>query len=330
MVAVPTDEEFGIFVKTVKGYAIFLLDTEGHVARWNIGAEPLKGYKAEEIVGKHFFLFYGDEVESNKPQKGLEVSIHQGRMEAEDWRYRKDGSRFRYNAIITSIYKNRVHMGFGKVTRDLTEQKTAESHLIEAYEDSSMLKSVFLADMSHEIRTPMHRMLSACALLLDTPLTDDQRECSDMIDESSKAQEAGLPFYGYVILSSILRNTRKRYVFANLFWALMVAIVVVYIMIATTRIRNIVGNDSDSGLQYTNRSHVAYFLLIVSTKNSLNQTGWFLMRSTEVRLALLAIVGTMRAVTYSFQVSAQSATSVGGQIYRFCCMMEGLFPVILV
>jgi hypothetical protein len=137
----------------------------------------------------------------------------------------------------------------------------------------------------------------------------------------------------------------------GLFWVLMFAIVVVRIMIAATRVRYIVGNDSNSGLQHTvNHLHVAYFLLIAvvecvsayyllttfakARKNSLKRaikTGLFqyLMRSTEVRLALLAIVGTMRAVTYSFQVSAQSATSVAGQVDRFCYTMECLFPVIL-
>lgn len=136
-----------------------------------------------------------------------------------------------------------------------------------------------------------------------------------------------------------------------LFWVLMVAIAVVRIAIAATRVRYIMGGDSNSRLQHTvNHLHVAYFVLIAvvecvgayyllttfakAKKNSLKRaikTGLFqyLMRSTEVRLALLAIVGTMRAVTYSFQASAQSATSVSGQIDRFCYTMECLFPMIL-
>jgi uncharacterized membrane protein len=131
----------------------------------------------------------------------------------------------------------------------------------------------------------------------------------------------------------------------------MVAIAVVRIAIAATRVRYITGGDSNSRLQHTvNHLHVAYFVLIAvvecvgayyllttfakAKKNSLKRaikTGLFqyLMRSTEVRLALLAIVGTMRAVTYSFQASAQSATSVSGQIDRFCYTMECLFPMIL-
>lgn len=182
-----TDEEFGILVDTVKDYAIFLLDTDGRVVTWNMGAELHKGYTKDEIVGKHFSVFYGKgDIEARKPEKELEISIREGKVEAEGWRYRKDGSRFWCNAIITPVYKDGVHIGFSKVTRDLTEQKAAESRLIKAYEESSELKSAFLANMSHEIRTPMHGMLSACTLLLDTPLTDNQREAANIIEESGQ------------------------------------------------------------------------------------------------------------------------------------------------
>jgi len=182
-----TDETFRILVQAVKDYAIFLLDTKGHIATWNTGAELLKGYKRDEIVGKHFSVFYGKEdLDIKKPEMELEICMREGRVEDEGWRYRKDGSRFWANVVITAVYKDGVHVGFGKVTRDLTERKSAESRLIAAYEESEKLKSDFLANMSHEIRTPMHGMLSACTLLLDTQLSPRQRDIVSIMDESGQ------------------------------------------------------------------------------------------------------------------------------------------------
>ncbi|EGU73539.1 hypothetical protein HZS61_011444 [Fusarium oxysporum f. sp. conglutinans] len=181
----PIDDAFRILVQAVKDYAIFLLDTRGNVMTWNTGAELNKGYKKEEIIGKHFSTFYSEEdIRSRKPERELEICLREGRVEDEGWRYRKDGSRFWANVVITAIYKNDIHVGFGKVTRNLTERKEAELRLIAAYEESTKLKNDFLANISHEIRTPMHGVLSACSLLLDSRLTEEQRETANMINES--------------------------------------------------------------------------------------------------------------------------------------------------
>ena len=183
----PVDDGVRLLIQAVKDYAIFLLDTRGNVATWNTGAELHKGYSRNEIVGRHFSLFYGDEdLRAGKPEKELEICLREGRVEDEGWRYRKDGTRFWANVVITAVYKNGVHVGFGKVTRDLTERKEAEWRLVAAYEESTKLKNDFLANMSHEIRTPMHGMLSACALLLDTPLTEEQRETANIVEESGR------------------------------------------------------------------------------------------------------------------------------------------------
>ncbi|WKT52092.1 hypothetical protein QSH57_002606 [Fusarium oxysporum f. sp. vasinfectum] len=183
----PIDDAFRILVQAVKDYAIFLLDTRGNVMTWNTGAELNKGYKKEEIIGKHFTTFYGEEdIQSRKPERELEICLREGRVEDEGWRYRKDGSRFWANVVITAIYKNDIHVGFGKVTRNLTERKEAELRLTAAYEESTKLKNDFLANMSHEIRTPMHGVLSACSLLLDSRLTEEQRETANMIQESGQ------------------------------------------------------------------------------------------------------------------------------------------------
>jgi osomolarity two-component system sensor histidine kinase TcsA len=139
------------------------------------------------VIGKHFSNFYGQEDRDNgKPERELRDALRDGRVEDEGWRYRKDGSRFWANVVITSVYKDDVLLGFSKVTRDLTERKQAESELIAAYEDASRLKSEFLANMSHEIRTPMHGMLSALTLLLDTRLDPEQLELTKVIEESGE------------------------------------------------------------------------------------------------------------------------------------------------
>jgi osomolarity two-component system, sensor histidine kinase TcsA len=179
------DDTYRILVETVKDYAIFMLDTSGNVKTWNVGAALLKGYKPEEIIGRHFSVFYGEEdIISEKPRKELEICLREGKVEDESWRYRKDGSRFWANVIITSVYRNGTHIGFSKVTRDLTERKAAESRLISAYEESAKLKSAFLANMSHEMRTPLHGMLSALTLLMDSALTPEQKELGHIMEES--------------------------------------------------------------------------------------------------------------------------------------------------
>ena len=178
-------ETFRTFVSTLRDYAMFMLDTNGCIATWNTGAMLLKQYKQEEIVGKHFSTFYNEEDrKARKPERELEVALREGKVEDEGWRLRKDGTRFWANVLITPVYREGVLSGFSKVTRDLTERKMGEARLIAAYEEASKMKSDFLANMSHEIRTPMHGMLSALSLLTDTALTEEQKELTDIIDES--------------------------------------------------------------------------------------------------------------------------------------------------
>ena len=184
---VSADEYFRILIQSVRDYAIFLLDADGNIVTWNAGAELNKGYSHDEIIGKHFSIFYTPEdIEAKKPEKELEDCLRDGRVENEGWRIRKDGSRFWANVTVTAVYQDGVHVGYGKVTRNMTDRRAAELRVVAAYEESAKLKSDFLANMSHEIRTPMHGMLSACNLLLDTPLTPDQREIASIIDESGQ------------------------------------------------------------------------------------------------------------------------------------------------
>jgi len=180
------NETYKILVDTVKDYAIFMLDTQGNITTWNPGAAILKGYSLPEIIGNHFSLFYSPEDRDiGKPGRGLSLALQKGRMEDEGWRYRKDGSRFWANVTITPIYQYGRHVGFVKVTRDLTERKAAEARIVASFEESSKMKTDFLANMSHEIRTPMNGMQLALAMMKDTDLTGEQLEYASIIEDAT-------------------------------------------------------------------------------------------------------------------------------------------------
>jgi PAS domain S-box-containing protein len=121
-------DDYRLLIESVEDYAIFMLDTDGRVATWNLGAEKIKGYTASEIVGRHFSAFYPDEDRSaGKPERALEAVRTVGRYEDEGWRVRKDGSRFWANVVMTALRDPDGRLrGFGKVTRDLTSRRQAE------------------------------------------------------------------------------------------------------------------------------------------------------------------------------------------------------------
>lgn len=131
-----SEELFRSLVHCVKDYAIFMLDTEGRVSSWNAGAQRIKGYSAEEILGQHFSIFYPQEdVEAGKPETALKIAAKEGRFESEAWRVRKDGSRFWADVLITAMREESGELlGFAKVTRDFTERREAEDR-VRASED---------------------------------------------------------------------------------------------------------------------------------------------------------------------------------------------------
>jgi PAS domain S-box-containing protein len=123
-----SEERFRLLVETVRDYAIFMLDPDGNIATWNAGAERIKGYRASEIIGRHFSVFYPpSKVAEGFPQHELAVAAREGRFEDEGWRVRKDGSQFWANVVITALHDRSGELvGFAKVTRDLTERRAAE------------------------------------------------------------------------------------------------------------------------------------------------------------------------------------------------------------
>ncbi len=132
-----SEEQFRLLVRGVTDYAIYLLDTEGRVSNWNLGAQRIKGYLPEEIIGQHFSKFYTDEDrEAGEPQYALEIALRDNRFEREGWRVRKDGSHFRAHVIIDPIRDDRGELiGYAKVTRDVTERWEAQQKLAKAREE---------------------------------------------------------------------------------------------------------------------------------------------------------------------------------------------------
>jgi PAS domain S-box-containing protein len=128
-----SERNFRLLVEGITDYAIYMLDPEGHVANWNKGAERIKGYKAKEIVGKHFSVFYTPEDRAaDRPRKALETARKEKHFLAEGWRVRKDGTRFFASVVIDPIYEKRKLIGFAKITRDITERQNALSELLKS------------------------------------------------------------------------------------------------------------------------------------------------------------------------------------------------------
>lgn len=159
-----------LLVESVREYAIFVLDPDGCVMTWNLGAQRLKGYASDDIIGKHFSIFYTDEDRADgKPARELVIARAEGKYEEEGIRVRKDGTTFWANVLITALRgADGTLRGFAKVTRDITERKMSELQLRAAFEEleqASRVKDEFLTTVSHELRTPMTSIVGWAALL---------------------------------------------------------------------------------------------------------------------------------------------------------------------
>src|SRR5437016_7386628 len=185
---------FRLLVDSVIDYAIFMLDTEGRVVTWNPGAERIKGYRAQEIRGRHYSCFYPEEARrAGTPAHLLQVAASQGRCEDEGWRLRKDGSRFWANVVITAVRDGAGRLlGFSKVTRDLTERRRAQEALdekaraleektraLEAAQEALVRRErlailgQLAGGLSHELRNPLG-VVKNSAYYLRMVLPDDE------------------------------------------------------------------------------------------------------------------------------------------------------------
>jgi PAS domain S-box-containing protein len=186
-----SEETFRLLVANVKDYAIFALDPEGHVESWNEGAERIKGYSAEEIVGKHFSIFYPPEaVQSGKPDWMLKTAIAEGRVEEEGWRLRKDGSRFWADVVITARQDSGgVLRGFTKVTRDITERMQAHEALRKSNEE---LRSEIAEKMAtgEKLRASEHSLRELSGRLLRAQDEEQRRVARELHDGTAQSLTA--------------------------------------------------------------------------------------------------------------------------------------------
>ena len=187
-----SEERYRLLVEQVTDYGIFMLDGKGRIISWNEGAKKIKGYTANEVIGKYFSIFYPEEdILNNKPAYELKIARAEGKYEEEGWRLKKDRTLFWANIVITAVYnKENVLIGFSKVTRDLTERKASEKELRESHDRFRQLADElkvtnteltnaneeleqFTSIVSHDLQEPV-RTIKSFLQLMDMKLDEGQ------------------------------------------------------------------------------------------------------------------------------------------------------------
>jgi PAS domain S-box-containing protein len=191
-----SEERFRLLVEGIADYAIYMLDPAGFVSSWNSGAERIKGYQSQEIIGQHFSCFYSDEdLRQGKPAMALRKAATEGRCEENGWRLRKDGSRFRANTILTSLRDQKGGLiGFAKITRDMTESRRAEEAVQTAQTElARVVRATTLgeltASIAHEINQPLASIVNnanASRRILASP-EPDLEEVRQAVTEIAEA-----------------------------------------------------------------------------------------------------------------------------------------------
>ncbi|WP_026464285.1 PAS domain-containing sensor histidine kinase [Adhaeribacter aquaticus] len=174
----PEEKINSSFINQIRNYAIFATDPKGKVISWNQGAEKLKGYQSTEIIGQYYAVLFPDEYQqAGLPEQELKLALEQGVFEAEDWRKRKDGSLFWASIMLTPIFDEKgKHLGFTKITGDISKQKALQDKLAERQEDALELKNTelqkinfdldnFIYSASHDLRSPITNIEALMVLL---------------------------------------------------------------------------------------------------------------------------------------------------------------------
>ena len=195
-----SEERLRLLIEGVQDYAILMLSPQGHVVSWNKGAERIKGYKVDEIVGKHFSCFYPPEaIAQGKPEQGLRTAMEQGHTVEEGWRVRNGGQQFWASVVITAIFdKGGCLQGFAKITRDMTEAKRSEQAIydknLELQENARVLvrsnsdMEAFSYSVSHDLRAPLRHIVGFVELLQKDagPLSEKSLRHLTTISQSAK------------------------------------------------------------------------------------------------------------------------------------------------
>lgn len=179
-----SEQRFRLLVQGVRDCAIYMLDTDGNVTNWNPGAELIKGYRADEVVGRHFSCFYPEEDRAaGEPKRALETALREGKYEREAWRVRKDGSLFWAHVLIDPVFdEDGRHVGFAKVTRDATERKKGQEELEEtraALAQSQKLQALgeLAGGVAHDFNNLMTVIVGSADFLRRRPnLSEEKRQ----------------------------------------------------------------------------------------------------------------------------------------------------------
>jgi PAS domain S-box-containing protein len=182
-----SEERFRLLVDAVQDYAICMLDPEGVVASWNLGAERIKGYPRDEIIGKHFSHFFTEQdLAAGKPWEELAVARRTGRVEMEAWRVKKNGERFWARVVLTAVHDDEGHLrGYAKVTQDLTERRHAQG-----LEKAAKNVNEFIAMLAHELRNPLAPIKMAVEVMAKAPDDAETREAMRQTIDRQSAQLA--------------------------------------------------------------------------------------------------------------------------------------------
>lgn len=187
--------QFSLLIGSVTDYAIYMLDPNGYICSWNPGGERIKGYSDREIVGQHFSRFYTPEdVARGEPSRGLETARTEGRFEAEGWRLRKDGTRFRASVVIDPIWQDGTLIGFAKVTRDVTERYEAQLRLQDAQKalaQSQKLEAIgkLTLGLAHDFNNLLTVIVNSLDLIVMR--NDDDKRMHEWIEAAQRAADRG-------------------------------------------------------------------------------------------------------------------------------------------
>ncbi len=194
-----SEDRYYSMINEVQDYAILMLDKEGNVQNWNKGAEKIKGYKSEEIIGKNFRLFHlKEERDAGLPERLIDEAQREGKAENHGWRLRKDGSKFWASVVLTALHDEQKNIiGFSKVTRDLTDRKNAEEKLQEYLRDieqknmelersNAELRS-FNYIASHDLQEPLRKIQAFSSLILDKEKDKLSQSANDYFNRINKA-----------------------------------------------------------------------------------------------------------------------------------------------
>lgn len=184
------DVGFDLLVDAVEEYAIFMLDPDGTVATWNSGARRIKGYSPDEIIGRHFSVFYTDEdVNAGKPERALAQAEEAGQSRDEGWRMRKDGTTFWANVVLTAVRDRDGQVtGYAKITRDETDRKKAEEHVreLELLTDRERIAAEMGDQIVHRIFDAGLALQGALQLVTDPIAAKRMADAIELLDETLK------------------------------------------------------------------------------------------------------------------------------------------------